>query len=166
MPANPPLTASGSRDPAKRPRPLLAKAKAMIGLMVRGDPGDDDAKPMDFIAAGRMAGLSPDVARRWLDRGDFRTALRAERRAFREAICAGNEAALQRIRDQSENAMAVVRSVQALEQIDDAETARPTGLQSPGFVIMIAPAYDPTHVIEHEAAGAPIAASHVKLGKP
>src|SRR5437660_9783852 len=135
MPENPPLLASGSRDP-KKPRPLPAKVKAMIGFMVRGDPADTEAKPLDFIAAGGLAGIAPDVARRWLDRTNFRTALKAERRAFRDALCAGNELALARIRG-GDNATAAVRRIQLLEELDEVEPAvsgpgpRPPGLKHP-----------------------------------
>ncbi len=136
MPENPPLLASGSRDP-KKPRPLPAKVKAMIGFMVRGDPADTEAKPLDFIAAGGLAGIAPDVARRWLDRTNFRTALKAERRAFRDALCAGNELALARIRG-GDNAMAAVRSIQLLEQLDEVESARSGSVpRTPGLIIQI-----------------------------
>ena len=40
MPANPPLTASGPRDPEKRPRPLPPAVKRMIELMVNGRDQD------------------------------------------------------------------------------------------------------------------------------
>jgi hypothetical protein len=109
----------------------------MIGLMVRGDPADESSSPLDFIEAGRRVGMPPDVARRWLDRGPFRLALRAERRAYRDAICAGNEAALARVRDTSENAMAQVRAIQVLEKIDVEADRAPAGIQTPGLVIQI-----------------------------
>jgi hypothetical protein len=153
MPANPPLMASGSRDP-QRQRPLPAKVKAMVTFMVRGSPTDENAAPLDFIAAGRLAGLSPDVARRWLDRTAFRVALRAERRAFREAICAGNEKALARIRDAGGNAMASVRAVQTLEAIDEEAVRSDRGVsRAPGMVIQIVTAPPgPTPVtIDHKA---------------
>jgi hypothetical protein len=151
MPDNPPLLASGPREP-KKPRPLPARVKTMIGLMVRGDPGDDSSSPLDFIAAGRQVGMAPDVARRWLDRGEFRQALRAERRAFRDAICAGNEASLARIRDTSENAMAQVRAIQVLEKIDDEAARAPVG-RTPGMVIQIvnAPTLSEPVTIDHHA---------------
>jgi hypothetical protein len=146
--------ASGPREPRK-PRPLPKRVRAMISLMVCGDPSKDDARPLDFTAAGRKVGMRPDTARRWLDRGDFRSALRAERRAFRDSLCAGNEAALARVRDRSRNHMAVVRSVIALEQLDDVESARAGSVpRSPGLVIHIhqAPSVTPqVRTIEHDA---------------
>jgi hypothetical protein len=126
----------------------------MIGLMVQGSADDESSSPLDFIAAGRQVGMAPDVARRWLDRGEFRQALRAERRAYRESLMAGNEAALVRVRDKSENAMAVVRSVQVLEQIDDEAARAPAGTRTPGLVIQIvntAPPRPEPVTIDHQA---------------
>src|SRR6476620_2529597 len=94
----PPVTSSGSRSPEKRPRPLPKHVKQMIELMVRGKADDPDQRPLDFIEAGRIAGIAPDRARRWLDRAETRAFLRAERRAYRDALCAANEAHLARIR--------------------------------------------------------------------
>lgn len=135
---SPPVMASGSRDPEKRPRPLPRGVRDMIAFMVRGDPADEDCRPLDFIEAGKLAGYKPDRARLWLDRGDFRTALRAERKAFREAVCAGNEGALQRVRDGSKNGMVVVHAVRTLEHLADEEPTRHPGAPMvPGFAILV-----------------------------
>jgi hypothetical protein len=151
MPENPPLMASGPREP-KKPRPLPARVRCLIGFMVRGDPADADGKPLDFIAAAKLAKMKPDIARRWLDRGDFRTALRAERAVFRESLCASNELALARIRDGA-NAMAAVRSIQVLEQLDEAALTHPGGGRSqerPGLCIVVIqqPAATPAQTID------------------
>ncbi|SNB54213.1 hypothetical protein SAMN05414138_10216 [Rhodoplanes sp. JGI PP 4-B12] len=138
MPANPPLTASGSRE-LKRPRPIPRSVRAAIVLMVYGEVDDPDCAPLDFIEAAKRAGVKPDVMRRYLDRAEVRALLRSERRAFREAICAGNEGALQRVRDKSANSMAQVAAVRALEQLDAEATARPLNASSPGIVICIVP---------------------------
>jgi hypothetical protein len=160
MPENPPLMASGSREP-KKPRPLPARVRDLIGFMVRGAPDDADGKPLDFIAAAKLANLKPDIARRWLDRGDFRTALRAERAAFREAICAGNELALARIRG-GENAMAAVRSIQLLERLDEGESTRSGSVpRVPGMVIQIINGPMPqvhARTIDHASVSLPIEA--------
>ena len=118
MPDNPPLTASGPRDPQKRPRPIPGPVREAIKLMVRGRPEDPDGKPLDFIEAAKIADVKPDVMRRYLDRENVRTFLRSERSAFREAICAGNEASLRRVRDSSANGMVTVAAVRTLEQFD------------------------------------------------
>src|SRR5689334_15710687 len=107
MPINPPLRASGSRE-LKRPRPIPKAVRDAITLMVYGKIDDPDCAPVDFITAAKLSGIKPDVMRRWLDRAEVRALLRSERRAFREAICAGNEAALQRVRDKSANGMVTV----------------------------------------------------------
>jgi len=132
--------------------------------MVYGKPDDEDCKPLDFIEAAKQCGVAPDVMRRWLDRAHVRAYLLAARRTFRAAICAGNEGALQRIRDKSANGMAVVASVRALEQLDEETNARPTNPQAPGVTIRIIhlPAPTPTPqpldrtppppVIEHDPA--------------
>jgi hypothetical protein len=110
--------------------------------MVRGRPDDPDGKPLDFITAAAACDVAPDRMRQWLDRAEARAFLRAERRAFRDAVCAGNELALKRVRDTSENGMAVIGSVRALEQLDEEKSV---GVQQiPGFVIqIISPAAPP-----------------------
>jgi hypothetical protein len=136
-----PLTASGSRDPDKRPRPVPKQVRDVIVLMVRGHPDDPD-KSLDFIEAGKLCGIKPDVMRRWLDRVEVRSLLRAERRAWRMAICAGNESALRKVRDNSANGMVVVNAVRTLEQVDEEHARAATGVQ-PGLVIVIGAARTP-----------------------
>jgi hypothetical protein len=139
MPANAPLTAAGSRDPdGQRPRKIPRKVREACDLMVYGRPDDEDCKPLDFIEAGKVCGVAPDIMRRWLDRSNVRAYLLASRRTFREAICAGNEGALQRIRDKSPNGMAVIASVRALENLDEETAARSLDpKQQPGVTIKI-----------------------------
>ncbi len=136
MPANPPLMASGSRE-LKRPRPIRKVVRDAIMLMVYGKMDDPDCKPLDFVEAAKIAEIKPDVMRRYLDRAEVRALLRSERRVFRDAICAGNEGALKRVRDTSANGMCVVAAVRGLEQIEAEATARPTGTITPGIVIRI-----------------------------
>jgi hypothetical protein len=152
MPTNPPLTASGSRE-LKRPRPIPRPVRDAITLMVYGKIEDPDCAPVDFITAAKLSGIKPDVMRRWLDRAEVRALLRSERRAFREAICAGNEAALQRVRDESANGMCVVASVRALEQLSDDPHNRSVANDSPRLTIRIVnqvAAPPAPVVIEHE----------------
>lgn len=135
---NIPITSSSRAPDKQRPRPLPKAIKAVIVAMVSGRPGDPDAAPLTFIEAAKLCGVAPDHMRRWLDRPEARAFLRSERTAWRESICAGNENALKRVRDHSENAMAVVRSVQALEGIGENDHASP-GSREPsfGFVICV-----------------------------
>jgi hypothetical protein len=107
--------------------------------MVCGKLDDPDCAPLSFIEAANLAGVKPDVMRRYLDRADVRALLRAERRVFRDAICAGNEGALRRVRDTSPNGMATVAAVRALEQIDDADPPN-RSQATPGVTIIIHPA--------------------------
>lgn len=133
---SPPIRAS-SHEP-KRPTRLPARVKAAILLMVYGDPARPD-QPIDFVAAAKACGVQVDHMRRWLHRPEAASMLRRERAAYRLALCAGNENALARIRDQSENAMAVCKSVQLLDQADRDEMLRPSTRprQEAGLVILI-----------------------------
>src|SRR5688572_30640321 len=116
MPANPPLATSGSRDPDRqRPRPIPRPIRRAIEIMVRGKPDDPDCKPLSFVEAAKLCDVRPDIMRRWLDRSEVRRFLLAERRAFRDTVCAGNELALQRVRDRSANGMAICAAVRGLE---------------------------------------------------
>ena len=103
---NPPVTAS-SRE-LQRPRPIPRRVRDVITLMVYGRIDDESCAPVDFVEASKLAGIKPDVMRRWLDRAEVRALLLKEWKAFRAAICAGNEQALQRVRDKSPNGMATV----------------------------------------------------------
>jgi hypothetical protein len=83
----------------KRPQPIPPKLREAIGLMVYGHPDDPDCRAFTFIEAAHETGIKPDVMRRYLDRPEVRALLLAERRAFRAAICGGNEGALLRVRE-------------------------------------------------------------------
>jgi hypothetical protein len=62
-----------------------------------------------FIEAAHETGIKPDVMRRYLDRPEVRALLLAERRAFRAAICGGNEGALSAL-DRSASARVATQS--------------------------------------------------------
>jgi hypothetical protein len=140
MPQNIPITSSGSRSPDRqRPRPVPSHVKRMIELMVRGKPDDESCIPLSFIEAGKLAGIAPDRARKWLDRPEVRSALRAERSAFRLALCSGNELTLQRLRDSSPNQMVQLGAVKTLEGIADAEAqpGRNASPVTPGLTVVV-----------------------------
>ncbi|MGD0563489.1 MAG: hypothetical protein ABSA66_10385 [Roseiarcus sp.] len=162
---NNPLTAAGSRE-LKRPRPISPKVREAVRLMVYGQLDDPDCKPLSFIEAAKIAGVAPDVMRRYLDRPDVRALLLRERRAFRAALCAGNEGALARVRDKSENGMAIVASVRALEQLEGESTERGgPGSTTPGITIMVlgnARQEAPPMTIEARSLGVP----YVTLPEP
>jgi hypothetical protein len=89
-----------------------------------------------------------------LDRSEVRALLRAERRAFREAICAGNEGALKRVRDTSDNGMAVIGAVRALETLNEEGANRAAGAPlAPGLVIVITGPEAPRPAIDGNRAG-------------
>jgi hypothetical protein len=162
MPTRQPIAASGSREPKKQAT-VPKKVRDAIKIMVRGRPDDEAAKPVDFVEAAKLADVNSWVVRQWLDRVEGRAFLKAERRAFRDAVCAGNELALKRVRDTSENGMAIIGSVRALEQIDEEAQVHGRGgvQQTPGLIINIinAPGAQPRTIpgtpapvtIEHQA---------------
>src|SRR5271165_5834615 len=101
MPSVPPLTSSASRE-MKRPQPIPKPVREAIRLMVYGKPDDPDGRPLPFGDAARASGVKPDVMRRYLDLPAVIALFRRERRAYREALCGGNEGALRRVRDTAE----------------------------------------------------------------
>jgi hypothetical protein len=131
----------------KRPRPIPPKLREAIGLMVYGHPDDPDCRAFTFIEAAHETGIKPDVMRRYLDRPDVRALLLAERRAFRAAICGGNEGALLRVRETAQNGMAVVAAVRALEELETprhgpgvsvtVNNATAVGAFKPGYIIKL-----------------------------
>jgi hypothetical protein len=135
MPAIAPIRAS-TREP-KRERVIPRAVRAAVLAMIYGDPAaGDDAPPLSFVQAAKIAEIQPYVLRRWLDKPAVIQLIRSERAVFRRALCAGNELALAHIRDRGENAAASVRAVLALERIDEAGAiqGRAQG-ESPGVVI-------------------------------
>jgi hypothetical protein len=163
-----PIVAS-SREPAK-PRRVPKHIRHLVELMVRGREDDPDCAPLSFIEAARIAGVAPDVARRWTDRAEFRALLRSERASFRATLCASNEAHLARLRSSSPNQMVQLNAVRVLEQIETEEAEHRTGRgqqMQPGLVIVIerdsgmrtvdaSPVtFDPPAVIEHGPADEP-----------
>jgi hypothetical protein len=132
-----PFASSAPRQPDRQqPRPIPSDVKAVIHLMVWGDDANPDALPLDLIAACAAAGVKPYRMRRYLDRPGVIAHLRAEHRKFREVVCCGNTAALRKVRDTSENGMAIVASVRALDGIQAEEAGR-ANAPSPGVSIRI-----------------------------
>jgi hypothetical protein len=111
-----PIRSSAPREPDRRPRPIPPKIKAVVHNLVWGRDDDPDAMPMLLIDACTAAGVTPLVARRFLDRPQVIAHLRAEQRKRREVDRCGNSAALRRVRDSSPNGMAIVASCRALDE--------------------------------------------------
>jgi hypothetical protein len=131
-----PIRSSAPRQPDRRPRPIPANVKATIHLMIWGNDGDPDGLPMNLIDACASAGVKPFVMRRYLDRPSVIAHLRAEQRKRRAVDCCGNSAALRKVRDTSDNGMAVVASVRALDGMQ-AEDAGRSDAVSPGITLRI-----------------------------
>jgi len=149
MPTNYPLASAGPREPTTRPRPIPKVVKDACLLMIYGDPADEDGAPVDFISAAKAVGMQPQTLRRYLTRPQVVAFLRAERRAFREAICAGNEAALRLVRDGDahSNPMARIQAVRTLEGLEERDpVARPSS--SAGITIRFVHAPEKPPVID------------------
>jgi hypothetical protein len=131
-----PIRSSSPREPDRRPRPIPPKIKAVVHNLIWGRDDDPDALPMDLIAACIAAGVAPFVARRYLDRPGVIAHLRAELRKRRAIDCCGNPAALRRVRDTSQNAMAVVAAVRAMDGLQAEDAGRADGV-TPGVTIRI-----------------------------
>jgi hypothetical protein len=132
-----PFASSAPRQPDRqRARPIPADVKRAIHLMTWGDDANPDALPLDLIAACAGAGVKPYRMRRYLDRPAVIAHLRAEHTKFRECICAGNAAALRKVRNESLNGLAVVASVRALAGMQAAEAER-ADATSPGITLRI-----------------------------
>jgi hypothetical protein len=163
MPHNLPVAASGSREPDKRPKPIPRAVRTACLLMIYGNPDgnpDDDAAPIDFIAAAKLVGIRPHQFRRWLHTPQVIGLIRRERAAFRQAICCGNELALKRVRDTSKNPMGVVAAVRGLDQINDDPHSRGVEPISPRITINIIPPpaslpSPPMKTIQHESQPEP-----------
>ena len=91
---------------------------------------------MNLIDACTAADITPFVARRFLDRPGVIAHLRAELRKRRAVDCCGNPAALRRVRDTSQNSMAVVAAVRAMDGMQAEDVGRADGV-SPGITLRI-----------------------------
>jgi hypothetical protein len=131
-----PIASSAPREPTRRPQPIPPKIKAVVHNLIWG-PDDGNGMPMDLIAACTAAGVKPFVARRFLDRPGVIAHLRAELRKRREVDRCGNSAALRRVRDFSENAMAIVNAARALDGIATDDPWRAGAVVSPGVTLRI-----------------------------
>ena len=143
-----PFASSAPRQPDRqRPRSIPADVKAVVHLMVWGDDADPNALPLDLIAACAAAGVQPYRMRRYLDRPGVIAHLRAEHRKFREVVCSGNTAALRKVRDTSENGMAIVAATRALDGMQGEDAAR-ADAPSPGVTIRIVQAPQPAPIVD------------------
>ena len=132
-----PFASSAPRQPDRqKPRPIPADVRRVIHLMTWGDDANPDALPLDLIAACAAAGIKPYRMRRYLDRPAVIAHLRAEHRKFREVVCCGNAAALGKVRDTSENGMAIVASVRALDGMQTEEAGH-ADAPTPGISIRL-----------------------------
>jgi hypothetical protein len=116
----------------KRAPAVPAKMKVVIAELLT-------QSKYDLAAAAEKARLSTYLAKRYLKRPTVLRYFREERAAVLEEVCAGNPAALAKVREGSGNDMAVVAACRQLELMRQtvAEEAGGTRLAAPGLVVVI-----------------------------
>jgi hypothetical protein len=92
---------------------------------------------LPFTHVFQKLGIPERTAYRWMREPAVIAAIKGEERVLRSSARAGNILALQRIRDTSDNSLAVVQAVKALEQLADQEQGTAAPGQSRGYVIVI-----------------------------
>lgn len=92
---------------------------------------------LSLLETARKLTIPDSTAFRWMRMPTILAAIKAEERVLRSSARSGNILALQRIRDKSDNALAVVQAVKALEQLADQEQGTTAPGQSRGYVIVI-----------------------------
>jgi hypothetical protein len=94
---------------AKHREPIVpAKVKRAVEVLLA-------QSRYDFVEAALAAGMAPYKLRDRLKRPEVLRYIRDQRRALIEEVCAGNPVALARVRDTSENGMAVCAAVRTSE---------------------------------------------------
>jgi hypothetical protein len=93
----------------------------------------------DLHAAALAAGITTYRLREALKKSYVRAYLFSEKQALLESVSAGNPLALKRVRDGSENGMAVVAAAKAIEQMrtEGQEVTGGPMRAAPGFTILI-----------------------------
>jgi hypothetical protein len=118
--------------PARKREPIVpARVKAAVAFMLEQKP--------DLPAAAAHAGMRTSELRREMGKAHVRRYALAERQIALEAFCLGSPAALAKVRDQSENGMAVVAAVKAGELLKEGalEAEAATQKRAPGLQIVI-----------------------------
>jgi hypothetical protein len=120
--------------PAKHREPAIPqKVKILIGELL-------NQRIYDLAAAAERAGITTYWARRYLQRPTVLRYFREERAAMLEEVCAGNAAALAKVRAESDNGMAVTaacRQLEAMRQTVAEETGNGVPRMQPGLVVQI-----------------------------
>jgi hypothetical protein len=118
----------------KRIPVVPAKAKIATEFLLQ-------SQNYDLTAAARYAGLqNGSRLRDLLKRPHIRNYMWHARRAVVEEVCLGNPPALARVRDSSDNGMAVVGAVRQAEAMRETAIAESRGIirrEAPGLVIII-----------------------------
>ncbi len=130
-----PTPAQTSQEPAPTKDPdahLSALSRRQVGF-VQSIVWDG----LPFTTVFQKLGIPERTAYRWMREPAVIAAIKAEERVLRSSARAGNILALQKVRDTSDNSLAVVQAVKALEQLADQEQGTAAPGQSRGYVIVI-----------------------------
>ncbi len=129
-----------------------AKLKAALDLMVFGPAeGEDRCISMSFLDAAKAVAMAPSAIRAALEKPHVQRYLRAQKQVFRAAASARNISRLDRLADDSSNAMAQLGAIRLLERMDEDEPIT-NGAKSPGFTLIVVNQSDApagAKVIEH-----------------
>jgi len=138
-----------------KPPRITGKLREACLLMVWGAPdAPEPVPPLAYDAAARTVGMSVRSMRKHLEKQHVQAFLRTQREVLRASLDARNLSRLAELRDQNSNMNAAVKAAQVLEEIGAADaTRRPlsSGMQSPGFVILLPAPYfgERGRTIEH-----------------
>jgi hypothetical protein len=119
---------------------VLGSAKPALSML--------QVKP-DLVEAARHAGMPAHELRREMGKAHVRRYSLEQRQLALEAFCLGSSAALAKVRDESENGMAIVASVKAGEQlrIGAVEAEASAQKRAPGLsIVILQPATGERHV--------------------
>jgi len=114
-----------------RSRPMRVTGKLKVACNLLAYEG------LPFNEAAQQAGLSVHAMRLALQRPHVIAYLKAQREVLRASMSGRNILTLAAVRDQTDNQMARVNAVKALEQIGDEPSARSGASSMPGLVIQI-----------------------------
>jgi hypothetical protein len=127
--------AEGRLMPSAKKRPPIVPAKVKAAISVLFEQSN-----YDLEAAAKAARLTTFRLREEMKKAHVQKWMWHEKRALIEAICAGNPAALAKIRDTSGNDMAKVGAIKTSEIMRESlsDVRNPAAAhQAPGFVILI-----------------------------
>lgn len=113
-----------------KPLKVTGKVSEALDLMI--------FEGMRWADACLKVGMPKRTARAAIDRPHVLQELRRRKQVFRADVSAANILKLAEIRDQTDNRMAALGAIKALEQIDEESEQRSANRSAPGVTIVIA----------------------------